>query len=200
MGIIQTVKTLRPREKNDFYPTPVELVRESLNLLNKDRPYMHTYFVLDPGAGSGVWGNVIRDRYPTAYITGTESRDVPKPDAYDLWLNETDYLTMWGVNESYDYVIGNPPYRYAEEFVRKSYSLLVPGGQMLFLLRLAFLEGQKRCSGLWKELVPKKAYVCGRRPSFTGNKKTDATAYMLCLWEKGYTGATELDWLMWDYD
>lgn len=200
MGIIQTTKTLRPREKNDFYPTPVELVRESLNLLDTKYPYSGAYFVLDPGAGDGVWGEGMRAKYPTAYIIGSDIRDIPKPSAYDLWFTEDDYLDTHIRIEGYDYIVGNPPYRYAEEFVRKSYNMLVPSGQLLFLLRLAFLEGQKRSSGLWAELKPKKVYVLNRRPSFTGNHKTDATAYMLCLWEKGYSGDTMLDWLKWDYD
>jgi len=77
---------------------------------------------------------------------------------------------------------------------------LEPKGHIFFLLRLAMLESQRRARGLWQEHRPKKVYVLGRRPSFTGNGKTDATAYALYLWQKGWQGETTLDWLMWDYD
>ena len=39
---------------------------------------------------------------------------------------------------------GRIEHRQAEAFVRKGLALLCPGGVLVFLLRLAFLEGQRR--------------------------------------------------------
>lgn len=99
----------------------------------------------------------------------------------------------------YDLVVGNPPYKYAEEFVRAGLEALESDGTMIYLLRLAFLEGQARARGLWKTHRPDKVYVLGRRPSFTGNGRTDATAYALYVWyaHLGAGSTTELHWLNW---
>jgi hypothetical protein len=92
-------------------------------------------------------------------------------------------------------VIGNPPYREAEAFIRRGLSMLDPGGHLIYLLRLAFLEGQKRRDGLFRELPPFQAAVCSKRPSFTGDGKTNATAFTLLHWVRGYRGETRLSWL-----
>jgi hypothetical protein len=88
--------------------------------------------------------------------------------------------------------MGNPPYSHAEAFIRKHMTLLDAGGHCVQLLRLAFLEGQRRRRGLWKEFPAKTIYVLGKRPSFTGDGRTDATAYAIFLWERGWQGAPEL--------
>lgn len=203
MGIIQTTKELRPREENDHYPTPRELVKAILTEkyidgLCQSAGTTHLN-VLDPGAGNGVWGDVLHYVAPLATIVGVERRKVPVPLHYSSWYNED--FTLWSEHQpTYHLIAGNPPYRYAEQFVRIGHSLLSESGEMVFLLRLCFLEGQKRSVGLWKEMRPYRAQVLNRRPSFTGNRKTDATAYMVAYWRKGFVGQTTLDWLEWSYE
>ncbi len=195
MGIIMTTKELRPRDKNDFYPTPIELCRAALGLL-----YNWKFStILDPGSGDGVWGRVAREKWPTAHIEGVDI--APKLDYSYNVIHETDFLVSFNsTRPQYDLVIGNPPYKYAEQFIRKSRSLLQKRGCMVLLLQLAFLEGQKRGEGLWKEFRPYAVHVLSRRPSFTGNCKTDATAYGIYLWRDWSSETTELEWLNWDYD
>lgn len=74
-----------------------------------------------------------------------------------------------------------------------------PAGLVRAALRLAFLEGQRRTAGLWKSHRPHTVAVCGKRPSFTGNGKTDATAYAVFIWHKrAGIQDTVLTWLHWD--
>jgi hypothetical protein len=73
--------------------------------------------------------------------------------------------------------MGNPPYSHAEEFVRQGYDLLSVGGSLIFLLRLAFLEGQARRDELFQDMPPYQVAVCSKRPSFSGDGKTNATAF-----------------------
>ena len=200
MPIIQTNKELRPREENDFYPTPIELVRAALKPL-KGR---HFPAVLDPGCGDGVWGRVVRETFPDiGYLGGIDIVNrLPKNHPYDYFLHE-DFLTyqIGPIGMNYWLICGNPPYKFAEQFIRRSWVYLPHNGVLVFLLRLAFLEGQKRCKGLWKEFPPTYVTVLGRRPSFTGNHKTDSTAYCLMYWYKDRQGeTTKLSWLDWDYD
>jgi hypothetical protein len=189
-----TTKTMRPRQGHDYYPTPESLVVAAL-----DKVTITPATILDPGAGDGVWGRVAFKKWNDPFIVGIDIREVPMPECYTWWKFNTDFLEM-KLDVTFNLVMGNPPYNKAEEFIRKGYAHLTVGGQMVMLLRLAFLESQKRAKGLWKELRPKNVYVLGRRPSFTGNGKTDATAYMVALFEKDWSGITELDWLEWKYE
>jgi len=139
-----------------------------------------------------VWGRVAKQFWPSSLIEGVEIRSVPWPDEYFRWYHG-DFLT-WQKSGPFSLVIGNPPYREAEAIVRKSYDCLKPGGVLIFLLRLAFLEGQKRSEGLWKEMPPVEVRVLPKRPSFTGNGKSDATAYAFFLWKRGFQGVPKLSW------
>lgn len=195
MPIIRTTKPLKPRNEFDYYPTPIEFVEAALNFVT----YTPTK-ILDPGAGDGIWGKVAREKWPNAIIYGVEVQPkFTKPNCYDQWFNE-DFLN-WEANTTFDLIIGNPPYGKpirdaAEFFTRKCYSYLEDERLLVFLLRLAFLEGQDRGKYFWPNYSPKKVTVCSKRPSFTGNGKTDATAYGIYQWEKGWQGDTKLSWLM----
>lgn len=181
------------RRAFDFYPTPIEVARDALTFLPSD--FIPTR-VLDPGAGSGVWGQAARERWRDAWMVGVEERDVHATPDYDWWLTQ-NYLA----NPVYDIstpsvscVIGNPPYHLAEQFVRRSYDLLWKGGWLIFLLRLNFLEGKKRSLGLYRDLPLHTCVVRASRVSFTGDGKTNATAYGYFIWQKGWQGTTTLKW------
>ena len=196
--IITTEKQMRPRDQHDFYPTPLPLAYYALNMLIPHPAYPR---IFDPGAGTGVWGHAARRIFPQAWIAGLELRPTGRADHYDHWYHEQDYLDPDYYPPLVDFVIGNPPYRYAEQFVRKALTHVNEGWYVLFLLRLAFLEGQARARGLYREFPLKEVHVLPARPSFIteGEKagRTDATAYAIFIWQKGWTGTTELGWLDW---
>lgn len=194
MSIIQTTKELRPREPNDFYPTPQSHILPAMRTCDAMLGVMPDPHILDPGAGAGVWGIAARNRWQRAHITGVELRPVEQPWQYDDWHNE-DYRLWSSSSEDYDLVIGNPPYKHAEEFIRLALGQLAHRGVLCFLLRLNFLEGQDRGKDLWRKYPPALVEVCSERPSFTGDGKTDATAYALFYWRKGWQGTTELAWM-----
>jgi SAM-dependent methyltransferase len=199
MSIIQTTKTLRPREKNDHYPTPIELCRAGVDLSTLTSPRN----VLDPGCGTGVWGQAAREIYSQVYIDGVDiSPQIEMGKIYNAIFKQDFLEEKSKFNAPYDLIVGNPPYRLAEEFIWKSHSLLRRNGDIIFLLRLNFLEGQKRGGGLWKEFPPSEVWVLSKRPSFTGDRRTDATAYMLIKWCSGLRNKypTQLYWLDWNYN
>jgi len=207
-----TTKELRPRSRDDFYPTPVELCRAALSLVSQtkeQRKYLtitqnFTYrTILDPGCGIGVWGKAASELWPNAYLEGVDIRGVLDEEAQNTYDNFVfcDFKIYPGWLGSYELIMGNPPFSLAEDFVRKGWELLAERGVMLYLLRLAFLEGQDRAENLWKELPPSSVQVLGRRPSFTGDRKTDATAYAIFIWSKGLSlSLSPLDWLRWNYE
>lgn len=215
MQTVNRLKSERPRREYDFYETPPELAYEALKRLQDDEDNLRltnkyigdgirTWATrgMDAGSGNGVWGRQFKRIFWNNYSIGVEIQDIPMPDVY-AELHTKDFLEL-EYPPVIDLVYGNPPYSLAEEFVRHSYDLLAEGGYCYFLLRLAFLESKKRHFGLYKFWKPKRVYVLTKRPSFfstKGNTKTtDATAYAMFLWQKGWTGDTVLDWMYWEYD
>lgn len=201
--IITTEKKMRPRDPHDHYPTPIDVCRAALRLLPwkiASRDHMKE-LVADPGAGSGVWGQAAGEIWVQALIDGCDIRDLPKPQGYEQWITGRNFLSLKLGENVYDLVMGNPWYKDAEAVVRKSICITRPGGYVCFLLRLAFLEGQDRGAKFWKEFPPQSVHVLSARPSFitSGPKAghTDATAYAIYIWQKGWMGQPTLGWLDW---
>ena len=198
---------LPERKAYDFYPTPEEFVRCALTKLKFRVNSFYPFYpesLLDPGAGTGVWGKVARDVWKGLVdIFGIEIRDDVEPHpCYDGFIRG-DFLNWPVETSSYDLIVGNPPYSLGEEFIEKSWSLLRDGGYLGFLLKLSFLESKKRYNLYFngmEHMKPKFVWVSVRRISFTGNKKSNADAYCFVIWEKGWVGKTTLDWLYWEYD
>ena len=212
MQSLNRLKSERPRRKFDFYETPKGLCKASLRRFVLDETNLDRYApfmsVLDPGCGSGVWESALYEMYNVSVLDqlsldGIDMQEKESNLCYTGWF-VGDFLDF-NISDKYDLVMGNPPYSLAEEFVRHSMSLIDDGGYVFFLLRLAFLESKKRHFGLFTEFQPKRVYVLSRRPSFfssgnDGKKTTDALAYAMFLWQKGWSGKTELDWLYWSYE
>ena len=202
MTTIYTTKPLPDRRADDFYPTPLGFCRAALDWLDPQTPYT---YVLDPGFGDGPWGRAVVERaVRPKYVYGIDIRSLDTPPAYyrtvrgDFLNIDLDALSPL-FPPSYGLIVGNPPYYAAEDFVRRALGLLTYHGNLMFLLRLAFLEGQARRAGLFSEFPPVKVGVVSKRISFSGNGKTNATAYALFHWRQGYQGPTALDWMTFDY-
>jgi hypothetical protein len=169
------------RRELDRYYTPDTLARQCLEL--------HTWIegrVLEPHVGGGAFARALAEHKEAELTVG----DID-PDAPGLALSNRSYVgDFLEVTGGYDWVIGNPPYRHAELHVRHALRLATRVG---FLLRLAFLESQRR-RPLWNEHPPSCIWVLSKRPSFTSNNRTDATAYAWFFWEQGEYD-TRVRWL-----
>ena len=145
-----------------------------------------------------MWGKEAHKVYPWAHIAGYDlaQRATLTPEYSSF--TKGDFLTAQNPGY-YDLVIGNPPYRYAEEFIRQSWDLLNIQGYIVFLLRLPFLASKKRAYGLYSTMKPVACYVLATRPSFTGDGRSDDNEYALFVWQKvnsivQYTPTYWYDW------
>lgn len=194
---IRSDTQLPRRRRAEHYPTERALIRAALERYALEKGGSPGY-ILDPGAGDGRWGQIAGELYPGSQVHGVEKRRVPRPEGFALWRNRCDFLSFrlrreLGILIRYDLVVGNPPYRWAEAFIRHAWELLAPGGRIIFLLPLQFQAGLGRYHGLWSELpVTRLAPVCPR-PSFGKNSKgrrgTNGTDYGLFVWDKALDGA-----------
>jgi len=140
---IENKEKLPERKAYDFYPTPIEFARAVLNKWKEKSSMPSSYSVLEPGCGNGVWGEAYRSEVTKHNsLWGVDIRDIERHPAYDVWLQE-DYLTF-GPESKFGLIIGNPPFSLCHEFLDESFSLLNDSGYLGFLLKLTWLESQKR--------------------------------------------------------
>lgn len=91
-----------------------------------------------------------------------------------------DFLT-YKPKQSYDWIVGNPPYRNAQDHIEHAIDLLDQSGSLCFLLRLGFLESKTRQS-FWKKHPLNRLFVLSERPSFTDHG-TDSATYGFFWWQ-----------------
>lgn len=169
------------RSDLDFYRTPSWCVDAILPHLPKSG------IVLEPGCGDGAILEAMIGRGAFHFIgVELDPARAAKARCFVPAIWEGDYLKL-GDEPMADLVIGNPPFSLAEEFVRKSFRMVKPGGVVAMLLRLNWLEGQ--CRANFHREYPSSVFVLPRRPSFTG-KGTDATGYAWFVWGGIHPGGT----------
>ena len=186
---IKDSTTLPERHDFDFYATPPGFARAALEQLPA---WFKPRCILDPGAGTGVWGRVARERWHNSLITGIEIRDVARPAAYNFWFT-SGFQHVIRKQPCFDLIIGNPPFKDAEMFVRGALEMLEDHGFLMYLLRLNFIAGQDRGAGLWKDTPLRKMVIASKRISFTGDSNPNDHA--LFIWQKGYVGEASLGWM-----
>lgn len=141
------------RRKNDFYPTPPEATRALMDFLERRyliRPGDHVW---ECAAGDGDMVRVLEERY---FVQGTDIRE-------GIDFLETEIKNM-DERAGIRWIITNPPFTLAEQFIRHANELGVP---FAFLLKSQYWHSGKRLR-LFEEITPR--YVCPLtwRPDFTG--------------------------------
>jgi len=178
--------TGRGRERNprDFYRTPewcIELLLESESLMP---------VVYDPACGDGAILEVLQDWFHTVHGMELDAATaLQASQALDTPIAVGDYLDPDTVHPFRADVVMNPPYRLAAEFVRAALERSEPRTKVCALLRLGFLGSSRtRMDLVGPDSELKSVYVLGKRPSFTGDSKTDASSYAWFVWQVGHIG------------
>ena len=95
-------------------------------------------------------------------------------------------------------IITNPPFRYANEFIRKGMSIIAKGYKLALFLPIRYLEGKER-KQIFKQFPPKKVLVSSSRISCSRNGEFEtmggtAIGYAWFVWEQGFKGKPTLAW------
>lgn len=174
------------RADKDYYATPPMAVEELL----KREEFNH--YILEPAVGGGHIADVL-----TKYGHVVQAMDI-----IDRGYNGTevrDFLTTTkdDLNFSPD-IITNPPYAISDLFVEHALDISMDSVKVAMLLKIQFLETKKRYD-LFKKYPPKKIYVfvnrinCGKNGEF--GTESSAVCYAWFVWEKGYDGLPQIDWI-----
>lgn len=197
--------------KLDVCPTPIELAYEicrQLQNLEQETTLGEPFRILEPSAGDGPFVKAARAVWPDAEITAVEIRpEMMAPlgaaGADQVVIGSIDHpsvIEAMHVSDA-DLIPGNPPFGQAEEHIRELLANMKDGAHLAFLLRVGFYESFERLP-FWREHPEKFFAPIVPRPGFKlngqGKMGTDSQAYMVCIWQKGWTGPSmRLPHLVW---
>lgn len=176
-----------PKDSPDDFPTPPWATRALLRHVLQGHDFA-ALSCLEPACGAGHMSKVLREEF----------RSVTSSDAYWYGYGATrDYLGQPYGENTFDWVITNPPFRLAEEFILASLKVARVGVAML--ARSVFLESVGRYNGLFRDTPPAKfAQFVERVPMVKGRldrTASTATGYAWFVWEKAAVGTPQLVWV-----
>jgi hypothetical protein len=155
----------------DCYETPAEAVHALLRV--EELPH----HIWEPAAGRGAIVDVLRAAGHT--VIASDLIDYGAPLDF-----QRDFLTETVAPAGVEYVITNPPFRLAEQFVAHALELCP---RVVMLLRLAFLESERRSpildtGSLARIHVFKKRLPTMHRNGWTGSKASSADLFrVVCM-------------------
>lgn len=152
------------RRQSDFYPTPPEATVALLQFLNLPK----NTTIWEPAAGEGDMAGVLQAYFETVYTT-------------DI-LDGTDFLKS--SIDAADWIITNPPFSLAEDFIRRAAKIEKP---FAFLLKSQYWHASKRMA-LFEDISPSYILPLTWRPDFffkeriPGEKGSPLMDVMWCVW------------------
>ena len=110
-----------------------------------------------------------------------------------------DFLTMPRPKHLYKGdIVTNPPYKFCTEFILKALDIIEPGHKICMFLKLTTLESADRYKKIYSKYPPIRIHVYSKRIECAANgqfKGSSAVCYAWFIWEKGFSGKTQIDWL-----
>lgn len=175
------------KDSPDDFPTPPWATRALIeHVIGIDAVAGKT--CLEPAAGRGYMSRPLKEYFAT----------VDSADAYCYGFAPVrDFLTFPYEAMSHDWVITNPPFRLAEEFVHRAMTVARDG--VAILARTVFLESVGRYQSIFLQNPPTVfAQFSERVPMVKGRvdeKASTATGYAWFVWIKNNRLKPQLSWV-----
>lgn len=187
----------------DYFGTPAWATRSLMRYITEKFPHFQIELssVIEPACGQGHMSRPLTEYFKEVH--SSDIQDFGFGDVEDFLFPTYELRAHW--------VITNPPFVLAEQFIEKSLDLCSVGCAVL--VRSAFAEGGQRYKNLFSKTPPafrlqfvervvmskgaprdpSKKYWC----EVTEKYKTpsSATSYEWMVWIKGHSGPTIADWL-----
>jgi hypothetical protein len=153
------------------------------------------YRIWEPACGDGT-GIVDPLRAHGHKVIGSDLVAHGRPDCF--W--QRDFLLEWKAPDLYETIITNPPYKLAEQFIAHALDLCP---RVIMLLRLAFLESERRCAlledrGLERILVFRKRLPMMHRRGWEGPRSSSSMAFAWFCWDRSHVGPTTISRISWE--
>jgi hypothetical protein len=177
------------QDSRDDFPTPPWATRALLTHVLEDFGPFDVQSVLEPACGAGYMARPLSERFGQVLAS----------DIHPYGFGSVrDYLTVPYEANAVDWVITNPPFRLAEDFVQRS--LIVARKGVAILARTVFIESVGRYRNLFLPHPPCRfAQFTERVPMIKGKldrAASTATGYAWLVWSKEInTQRPELIWI-----
>ena len=173
----------------DLYETPTVAVEALLRVENIPS------CVWEPAAGRGAIVRVLRDHGHSVIASDIANYGFPLHFC-------RDFLAESGMLAGIEAIVTNPPYQIAERFVAHALRFCP---RVIMLLRLAFLESERRCGilegrGLARVHVFRKRLPMMHRDGWQGRKANSGMAFAWFVYDQTHTGPTTVDRISWEDD
>lgn len=176
------------RQDKDFYITPRWVIDTLLD--NYD---LRSGWILEPCAGDGAICKVLRGRSPEVWDGSLYAVEIrgEEQDTLRMYCDDVlikDFLKVSPGDFEYPMpsapgtIITNPPFSIAKEIIEHCFELADEGTEIIMLLRLGWLESEKRRE-FWEKHQNVSLITLANRPSFTGDG-TDFSAYGWFIWNR----------------
>lgn len=176
------------KDSRDDFPTPPWATRALLEHVLPRFGTMKTQSCLEPACGVGHMDKVLSE-----YFEQTSASDI-FPYGYG---EVADFLTAPYEIGSFDWVITNPPFNLAEEFVGRARQIVRKG--VAILARTVFIESVGRYERLFSQSPPATfAQFVERVPMVKGRldkKASTATGYAWFVWCDADVNGPEVVWI-----
>lgn len=178
------------KDSLDNFPTPPWATRALVEHIIErgNTKFLKSMSCLEPACGAGHMAKTLSEYFGT--VTASDIF------AYG-YGNVENFLDSTHEVGSFDWVITNPPFKYAEEFINKSLSIANRGVAML--VRTVFIESVGRYERIFLNNPPQKfAQFSERVPMVKGRldkKASTATGYAWIVWEKNTGTESRLLWV-----
>ncbi len=175
-----------PKDSLDNFPTPPWATRALLeHVISPQELRMQSCW--EPACGEGHMAKVLDDYFGTVYAS----------DIHPYGYGSTRDFLDDGTDQDVDWIITNPPFKQAEEFVVKALSIARRGVAML--ARTVFAESVGRYQRLFSTTPPTKVAIFAERvPIFKERldpKGSTATSYAWFVWEAPVGVTTQKLWI-----
>jgi len=183
----------KERQEHDFYATDPIAVDKLFQVFKGSGD-----LVWEPSAGRGHMSKRIKELgwYEQYQATELIERDNCLDENIEFGI---DFLkTEFGEKLQCD-IITNPPYKYAEEFIRHAYDIIDDGYFVCMFLPIRYLEGKKRKLlfrdlPLYKMVVMSERIECAMNGEFS-KKGGSAQGYAWFIWYKGWNQDATIEWV-----
>lgn len=171
-----------PHDSLDFFPTPHWATRALCehvlpSAMQDNASPLSTYAAWEPACGQGHMVDALREYFGAVWATDVH------PYGHG---GVRDFLMADAAKEKIDWVITNPPFRLASQFILQGRHI---APNVAMLVRIAFLEGVGRYNELFSQHPPNIiAQFVERVPMVKGRlsrEATTATAYCWLVWHLG---------------
>jgi hypothetical protein len=183
-----TAQRVEPKDSPDDFPTPPWATRALIEHVVNNKRDLKLLTCLEPACGAGHMSKVLKEYFG----------EVRSADAFRYGYGPVrDFLTYPYETNAVDWVITNPPFRLAEEFVLRALTVARRG--VAILARTVFLESVGRYETIFRDSPPSKfAQFVERVPMIKGRldmKATTATGYAWFVWDKSVSKGPQLVWI-----